>query len=40
MTGLTAAYFRTHDGVRLAYRELGEGLLLILIHGGTAARRS
>ncbi len=27
------AYFRGHDGVRLAYRELGEGRPLILIHG-------
>ena len=26
MTELTTAYFRGHDGVRLAYRELGEGL--------------
>ena len=27
------ASFRGHDGVRLAYRELGEGRPLILIHG-------
>ena len=33
MTELTTAYFRGHDGVRLAYRELGEGPALILIHG-------
>ena len=33
MTELATAYFRGHDGVRLAYRELGEGRPLILIHG-------
>ena len=33
MTEFPAVYFRGHDGVRLAYRELGEGRPLILIHG-------
>ena len=33
MTGIPLHYFRGRDGVRLAYRELGEGRPLILIHG-------
>jgi pimeloyl-ACP methyl ester carboxylesterase len=33
MTGIPLRYFRGRDGVRLAYRELGEGRPLILIHG-------
>ena len=37
MTEPTIACFRGHDGVRLAYRELGEGRPLILIHGYLSA---
>jgi pimeloyl-ACP methyl ester carboxylesterase len=39
MSELPLRYFRGRDGVRLAYREAGEGRPLILIHGytGTAA---
>jgi pimeloyl-ACP methyl ester carboxylesterase len=33
MSELPLHYFRAGDGVRLAYRELGEGRPLILIHG-------
>ena len=33
MTEFPTAYFRGRDGVRLAYRELGEGRPVILIHG-------
>jgi pimeloyl-ACP methyl ester carboxylesterase len=33
MTEIPLRYFRGRDGVRLAYRELGEGRPLILIHG-------
>ena len=40
MTGLVTAYFRGRDGVRLAYRELGEGRPLILIHGYLSSARA
>ena len=33
MTEIPLCYFRGRDGARLAYRELGEGRPLILIHG-------
>jgi pimeloyl-ACP methyl ester carboxylesterase len=33
MTQIAPRYFHGRDGVRLAYRELGEGRPLILIHG-------
>jgi pimeloyl-ACP methyl ester carboxylesterase len=33
VTELPIRYFQARDGVRLAYRELGEGRPLILIHG-------
>ena len=33
MPDLPIRYFRGRDGVRLAYRELGEGLAVVLIHG-------
>lgn len=33
MTDFPAQYFRARDGVRLAYREMGEGRPLVLIHG-------
>ena len=33
MSSFTAAYFRGHDGVRLAYRELGEGQAADPDHG-------
>jgi len=33
MTDIPLCYFRGRDGARLAYRELGEGRPLILIHG-------
>jgi pimeloyl-ACP methyl ester carboxylesterase len=33
MTEIPVRYFRGRDGVQLAYRELGEGRPLILIHG-------
>ena len=40
MTELVTAYFRGRDGVRLAYRELGEGRPLILIHGYLSSARA
>ena len=33
MSDIPLHHFRGRDGVRLAYRELGEGRPLILIHG-------
>jgi len=36
MTGISLRHFRGRDGLRLAYRELGQGRPLILIHGFTA----
>lgn len=33
MTEIPVHHFRGRDGVQLAYRELGEGRPLILIHG-------
>lgn len=33
MTGIAARYFRGRDGLRLAYRELGPGRPLVLLHG-------
>lgn len=37
MLDLTVRYFNGRDGARLAYRELGEGRPLILIHGFLAS---
>jgi pimeloyl-ACP methyl ester carboxylesterase len=37
MTEIPRHYFRGRDGARLAYRELGEGRPLILIHGYTSS---
>ena len=38
MTGSSVQYYRSRDGYRLAYRELGQGRPLVLLHGylGTA----
>jgi len=33
MSDLPVRYFQGHDGAKLAYRELGEGRPLVLIHG-------
>ena len=32
-TDLPVQYFQSHDGLRLAYREMGEGRPVVLIHG-------
>ena len=37
MTGISLRHFRGRDGLRLAYRELGQGRPLILIHGYTSS---
>ncbi|GLY65961.1 alpha/beta fold hydrolase [Amycolatopsis taiwanensis] len=36
MTGLSVRRFPSHDGLELAYRELGTGRPLVLLHGFTA----